>query len=656
MRQWLILWVAAVLAMGSLPAWSEEIKGSEEATTVLERVVVTAGRMAEKKENVTTNITVVTEEEIRQSSARDLGALLAEQGLMIIEYPNSLVSVGIRGFRTNTQGNDLTSYVLILINGRRAGTGNLAEVLLDNVERVEIIRGPGAVQYGSSAMGGVINVITKRGQGKPTFSAAQTLGSWNYLKSAVDASGEVKNFDFSFSGSLASQDDYSTGDGDTYHNTSFDSKTRVSANAGWTFLPQNRIGVTYTGYFAEGIGSPSYLSQNDLDDYVDNSTESIDLSYAGQTSGGRLRWSLRYFNTQAEYKNFDPEYYGKTPLYKRDTDQQGGQAQLTLDLDHTTLTAGIDWANYKIKDTYSTDDNIYDNPAGFLLAKTRLLDEKLILSAGIRYDQYDVEDDEGQSVDDAHWTPSLGVVYKVIEGLSLRANYAEAFRMPDADQLFMYTDYSAWGFGIWAGNPDLVPEQSRTYEVGMDVYKGSCSGSLTYFYTTYDDKIGYAYDPEEGVTRYDNMEGATISGIEGAFDVDLGAIFDWGCELKPYGSFTYLTEYRDEENDVDLFYNPQWTASYGIKFAKLDIGLVSRLNFAYFSEQDITDYEGTGAKTLPDYTVADLTISKDLCSFGRFGRLMLKADIANLFNEDYAVVQGYPSPGRTFYVTLKYIY
>ena len=122
------------------------------------------------------------------------------------------------------------------------------------------------------------------------------------------------------------------------------------------------------------------------------------------------------------------------------------------------------------------------------------------------------------------------------------------------------------------------------------------------------------------------------------------------------GLLQYLAEYKDEENDTDLSYNPEWTASFGIEFAKPEIGLSSRLNFAYMDEQNITDYEGTGDTTLDSYTVAHLMISKDLFSSENFGRLMLKGDIANLFDEDYAVVQGYPSPGRTFYIGVKYTY
>lgn len=648
MKGWILAGMVVLMLFSSA--------GAEDKIYEMEQVVVTANRIKEKREDITTNVSVVEEEQIGQSPAQDLGGLLSEQGFSIIEYPNSKISVGIRGFRSDTMGNDLTGHVLILINGRRAGTGNLAEIPLDNVARVEIIRGPGSVQYGSAAMGGVINVITKQGKGEPSVSLEHTLGSWNYSKTGIQASAGINNFDLSLSASVDSQDDYSTADGDTYYNTGYDFKKRISVNAGWTFRPDNRIGLTYTGYAAEDVGSPSYLSQNDKDDYVDNALNTYDLSLTGQTASGFLQWALRYFTGKEETRNFVPENFGDSPGYTRDTDQRGAQAQVTAAWDHAHLTAGIDWTHYAIEDTYSTGDNTYDNPAAFLLAKLKLLDERLILSMGGRHDAYEVKDDEGNSTDDTNWSTSVGVAFKIIKGVNLRANYAEAFRMPTAEELYMFDDYSAWGFGIWSGNPDLKPEKSSTYEIGLDLSRGSMFTGVTFFHSVFDDYIQSGVEIRPGVHSYQNVDGATISGIEGSFAMDLGDVFNWDRELKPYASFTCLTEYTDEENGTDLLYVPKWSASYGFEFADPAIGLTARLNCAYVSEQEINDYEGTGDTTLDAYAVTDMTISKELLSFDRHGRLLLKADITNLFNADYAVVQGYPSPGRTFFLGLKFIY
>jgi vitamin B12 transporter len=408
--------------------------------------------------------------------------------------------------------------------------------------------------------------------------------------------------------------------------------------------------VAYSLYDSDKIGSPSYLSKNDLDDYAEHSIKNFDLSYTGKTSGDEMEWLFKYYQTKREYDTFGSSHYFQN------TDQQGIQAQLSSDLKFIRLTGGVDWVSYDIEDSYTAGDNTYDNPAAFLLAKSKLLNDKLILSAGLRFDKYDIEAVDGRKVSDDNLTPSIGAIYKIAGGFSVRANYAEAFKMPSADQLFMFNDYSAWGFGIWSGNANLRPEKSKTYEIGMDYTRGTLSAGLTYYTTKFEDKIGYAYLPEQNLTQYQNIKGAELSGIEGSFNVDIGDFFDWIWEVKPYASFSYFITYKDEENNVDLKYNPELSASYGIRVSNPDLGLISSLNIAYFNEQGITDYEGTGASMLPSYKMADFSISKELLSFNQRGRMLLKGNISNLFNSTYAPVQGYFAPGRTFNLGLRYQY
>ncbi|BBO82574.1 hypothetical protein DSCO28_31400 [Desulfosarcina ovata subsp. sediminis] len=218
--QKVVRWVVAGLMLCVSPVLGENTDGAEETVSELDTMVVTAGRVEEEIEDVTSNITVISEEDIQQSSAHDLGDLLQEQGFMTREYPNSVTVVDIRGFKTDIYDSELEGYVLILVDGVRAGTGQLNKINIDNVERVEIIRGPGSVQYGASAMGGVINVITKKGHGKPSIYVEQTLGSWEFEKTAVGGSGKINAFDFSFSASTESQGDYSTAEGETYYSSS----------------------------------------------------------------------------------------------------------------------------------------------------------------------------------------------------------------------------------------------------------------------------------------------------------------------------------------------------------------------------------------------------------------------------------------------------
>lgn len=654
MKRKVVYWAVIGVLLCGMPAWGEKNKPEENDSTMIEQIVVTAGRIEESKADVSTNISIISEWEIEESMAQDLGDLLSKQGFMVREYPNSGSAVNVRSFLNDAHGNELSGHVLILINGHRAGTGNLSQLSMDNVERVEVIRGPGSTQYGPLAIGGVINVITKQGKDKPSAYIEGTVGSWDYQKTRAGFSGADDRFDYTFSVSKETQDNYTTADGDTYLNTGYEEKYSISLNAGWSFLTNHRVAFCYNNYIGQGIGSPSYLSDNDEDDFVDNSIDNYEITYDGESTDHFLLWRLTYFTGHDQYETFDPTKYGNSHKYIRNKYREGAQSQITAQWDHAHITTGLDWTHYTLSNTYTIEGkgNDYNNPAAFLMAKLKLFDDKLILSAGGREDGYQVKSDDGKQIEKENWSSNIGIIYKFTPDLSIRANYAEGFKMPTADQLYMFNDYGA--MGVWKGNEDLKPEKSNTFEVGLDMTRETFEAGLTFFHTNFKDKI--AYQEKENWTEYMNIDGSVTAGIEGNMQWDIGTQFDWPYEVTPYGSFSYLTRSEDLDTNENLLYSPQWTGSYGLRLAQADAGFTARLNFSFVDSQDINDYEGTGDTTLKGYTVADLAISKTLCAFKENGQIKLLADIRNLFNENYAPVQGYFAPGRSFYMGLKYIY
>ncbi len=642
------------------PALAEEKSTDARTMTKLQEVVVTAQRSAEPAEEVNANITVLDEEEIEMSTAKDLGDLLAEKNIgHIHKYPGNQTSVGIRGFRTSPLGNDLQGRVLVLLNGRRAGTGNLAKIMTKNIERIEIIRGPASVQYGSAAIGGLINVITKQGKGKPTFFAEGTLGSFGYEEAAAGFSGKIKGFDFSGSFSRSIMDDYDTADDDDYENTGYDEKEHASLNLGYEFLPGNRIGVVYTGYNADQVGSPNSLQFNDADDYTNNDNQSLDFIYDGKIRDGLFSWKARYFTGEDDSAWNDPPYFSYQS--DRETEHEGAQAQLTWNPDQYTLTVGVDWVNYDIdqEDSYQSLETEYDNPSYFLLGKAKYFEDRLIFTGGLRYDDYKIEVEEGQgdTEDDNNVSPSLGASFFVLDNLKLRVNYAEGFRMPASDEL--YSDYTvnyAWGGYTYSsryeGNPDLDPEESDTYEVGVDWYHEAFDASLTYFYTDYEDKIETKMVNLSTYT-WKNVSDATVSGYEGSLSCDIGRWLKGSWHIKPYVNFTYLDEYEDDETHEDLPFVSDLLVSCGLSVSNPEDGLSTQLDFSYTGEQDITYPEGAEKG---GFTVANLSVEKRVVDFSDYGDLTLRGEIKNLLDKDYAYVNGYPMPGRSFLVGLKYRY
>ncbi len=629
---------------------------------VLDEVVVTASRIEEKKKHVTANITIITAEEIKQSPSRNLGELLSEKSTGHIQrYPGANTSVGIRGFKTDSHGNDLKGHVLVLINGRRAGTGNLSKISTENIARIEILRGPGAVQYGSAGMGGVINVITRQGE-KNSVSLGIGYGSFEEKEASIGATAKKGPFDFAGTVSYSSRDDYKTGAGDRFRNTGFDSRVHFSANGGYSFLPGNRLSIVLTGVDVDQAGNPDYLSRNDLDNYSDQKNVSGDLIYQGQTTSGKFSWLARYFRGKDKDKWVDPiesnpSGYDDNIPSERDTDQQGAQLQLSTRLKSLSLTTGLDWVAYDIDATWTPKRTEYDNWAGFLLAKGFLADKRLILTGGVRYDVYDVKvvEPAGRSEDDHHFTPSVGIAWLVTDTLKLRARYAEAFVMPGADQLA--ADYISFGRRIM-GNPNLKPETSDTWELGAEYASGPLATSLTWFSTDFSDKIEYT-STSAGASTWENLGRASISGLEGEISFDIGQQMNWRYEVKPFLNVVWLTEFTDDDTGDDLKYIAEKQASFGIAISDYD-GFSARLNLAYTAEQDVDDWESgtfpTPVVTLPDFIVTDLVVSKRIFHSKNMGAFTVRGEARNIFDEDYAYVKGYPMPGRGFFVGLDWAY
>ncbi|WLE96197.1 MAG: TonB-dependent receptor [Candidatus Electrothrix communis] len=629
---------------------------------MMDEVVVTAARTSESKKEVSANVTVIDREEIEQSGASNVGDLLTEKAIgHLHKYPGGLTSIGIRGFRTDSHGNDLQGHVLILLDGRRAGTGNVAKLLTGNVERIEIVRGAGAVQYGSAGMGGVVNVITRKAERTTAFVEA---GSGSFGAYATSVGGTLKEgkLDFAGSYSRSSRDAYETGSGDEFGNTGFDAASGVSANLGWSFSDKNRLGLVFTGSQLDNYGSPGYFSANDLDDSTDKENYSVDLNYTGATSSDRWQWMTRWFfgrdeNSWLDPTASDPSGWDNGIASSNTTDQQGAQAQLTGTFGQTRLTGGIDWLDYEVENTWTPNTTSYTNPAVFLLGKTTFPEQRLTVDIGLRYDWYEVEvvEPAGRNTDTDHFTPKIGLSWLVTEQLKLRAQYAQGFMIPSADQLA--ADFDRFGTRT-VGNPNLDPETSSTYEGGLDYSRNSFRMGLTYFHTDFEDKIITDYQAD-GSKTWKNLGDATISGVEGEFSYDLGMRMDWPWEMRPYFNMTLLTQYEDESTDENLQDVNGANISAGLMVSNGD-GISCRLNVAYAGTQDVEDWESGASPTpvveLDASTVTDLTASWRFYEAERLGSFTLRGEINNLLDEDYAYVKGYPMPGRGFFATLRWDY
>lgn len=617
-------------------------------TQRLPNVVVTAGRIEEKASSVTQAMTLIPSEDIRKNQHADLGGLLRQYGIQVDSYaPNSgLGQTTIRGMRNGLFDSELQGGVLFLVDGRRSGTGLVSLIPMVNVERIEILRGPAAVQYGTSAMGGVINIITRRGAEKTTAMAEFGAGSFETLRTQGEVAGRIKNFDYSLGASFLNSGDYKDGSGARYDNTSVGRKVAYNANLGYNFASEHRIGLSALGVDMDALDDPGSRSYPSPEAYTDRYNYSFDALYEGGLKDYGLSWHTRWFMGRGHYGYNDPAsaWFSFTR-----NDFQGAQGQISFTKSILTLTGGLDWSKYESWNNFDNEATS-KNLGTFLLGKLSFLDELIILSGGVRYDDFKLEA-EGQDNDRDRTTPSFGIALNPLSWLTLRGNYGESYVMPSGLQL---VGYSA-GFYTYVGDPNLKPEKGKGWDAGFDLHYNSIKITGTYFQNDYEDKI--ATENRLGTYYYYNMDKAKMRGIEASASLDIGELLEWDFELRPYANLTRMLKYEDD-NGKKMNYVNKWDIAYGMGFNHPALGLGVDLRFVYYGGQNIDNFSTWPAteSTLGGRTTADLYITKTILNDDKLGTFSVKAELRNIFDKEYYLVHDYPMPGRSFWLGLRYDY
>jgi vitamin B12 transporter len=665
-------------------ASSEAAPSLETSSTTLETVVVTASRAEEQLKSVSRAITVITEDEIKLRNTQDLLGLLKHYGIQINEYNGGGgATLTMRGFHT-PDGILSQSNVLVLVDGRRAGLEYVSMVPLQNIERVEIIKGAASMQYGAEALGGVVNLITKRGGEKPSFAVEQSFGSWDAMKTQAAFSGQANKFDLSVGGSFYRSDDYKLPNGTTFPNTGTPQKYSGSVNVGYNFNEYNRLGLMFTGY--DGIHgysnqiNPATGKVNNPNGRNYRKNHSLDLLYEGGLPEYNLSWQTRYFQGQTTQDSDSdwPNRWRTTGAYGHwyhyVNDFQGAQAQIQWNNGLLHLTTGFDYytADYikRVWHIASPPNNAgKTDVSGYLIGKLAFLDDTLWLNGGLRYGQYGVEvkDEGGVNIKKTKLTPSFGVTYLPVEWLKLRANYAESFKMPEPQNI-AYDFYSSSTGDHYIPNFNLQPESAKTWEVGADVAWNGLTFGLTYFATNHTDE---AAAREVGSTtpktmQFQNIRGTTkYRGLESSLDWSMGETFQWNFDIRPYFSLTRLLKYELPEVDPRTGYNKAYfradlMMSYGLSFSHPGWGLTSSLDFTYAGERIAPASWATYEPgEIPNnkwgkFTTVDFHVAQDVYKRENGGRLTLKLDVLNLTNADYFQQVLYRQPGRSYVGSIRY--
>ena len=476
-----------------------------------EEYVVTATRTQLTEKEVPQSVEVITKEEIQ-----DIGAITVRD---VLKTANNMIIIdggGGHGDHFSIRGSD-TNNILFLINGRRVagenmypnGSGNtriLDRLNLSNVERIEIVRGPGGALYGSDAQGGVINIITKKSE-KPEFTVGVASGSRemsNYYHLDTGKDGKVSaTFDANFA--KIRNFDGKAGTGFSYgpkQNYTLDMDYEMDKDNTLNFtLDYNKEKLQY-----QGTRSISKRDQN---------LKTAALTYQGKNKNSEYYLSSTHSQFENETENRKYKYWN---VEARDSIQTAENNKLTFG------------AEYRVNDGsayVSTGDDNAKQYAVYVQDEYRVGD-KLLLVPSVRYDHHDSFG--------SHTSPNLGATYFVSDNSRFKANYGSAYRAPSVDELYGSFSHSLRGSSFWVyGNPDLKPEKTRGYELSYEhEFDDQTSTKLTYFHMKKEDAINLEdipgtdqpnpFDPTQRIydQRFVNVDHTTNEGVEFELKHELG--------------------------------------------------------------------------------------------------------------------------------------
>ncbi|MDR2354290.1 MAG: TonB-dependent receptor [Deltaproteobacteria bacterium] len=706
LRRLFLIFCTLLIVLSTKSVIAQDSEDSNEDTTQfmgsLDTVVVTADRSEQTLREVTQSMDVVSGDEMRDSGATNVVDYLKKYGFQVTSAstPNyGDETITIRGLATSQFGNDVNADILILVDGRRAGSDSISFQSLNMIERVEIIRGPGSVQYGAAAMGGVINFITRKGTDDLKVYAETGIGSDDYYKAAASITGKANKFRFAIGSSYTTGGDYTDGHGERHIYTGFDFKLNNVANFTYDINDDHRLnlGILYVKQKMMGAGQgTSYTSWQNKD------MKSIDLVYEGASVLGDKNWLLRYYHGETGYNFPRDSTKGRNAAH---TDQglfqssstlnnfQGAQGNFNWNHSILSLSTGIDWLRYKFTQEQAFNSAASTNPATqgppthgkgitdvygiFLIAKLHLLENRnLILSTGWRYDIYKMHVDNSTEAirtqaarrnvvnkDFKKILPSFGIAYSPVDFLKLRASYGKAFKLPS--QRNLGGNYMM-GSTPYYGDMNIEPEQSESWDVGFDLsWQNIIDISSSYFSTFYDNYIssvtvqagaigpdGLPY-PARGM-QYVNFRQVHIHGIEFDTRMNIGRYLDLDFDLTPYFSFTHLFNLKNKEGRY-LYNVAKNNGSAGIDLHSSDWGLNFSLGATYFGKMLATTWSSQGAPVRKGGVVVyDASITKTLYNIDDVNSLKIKVAVNNITDKYYDSSNNDIMAGRTFYVGLVY--
>ncbi len=624
---------------------TQQFAQSEDTNNKLSEVVVTATRTNTLGIEIASSYTVITSEQLKQFQKTSvLDVLKTVEGLSIVQQggPGKLASVFMRGANSN--------HTLVLINGidvtDPSSPGNafdFANLQTNNIDRIEIVRGPQSTLYGSEAMAGVINIITKTGEGSPSISLNGEGGSNNYYNGSVLTAGKYDFLSYTILFSQLKSEGVSS-ISSKYGNTETDGfkNTFVSANFGINMLNNLSMEMNYR-YNNADTDLDQAEKTGDDPNYVFDSEEHLFQTNI-HTSFFRDNWKQKVYAAvvrKISHAIDDIDEARPASSSRSFTNASriklGWQNSLSF-FKNNIITFGVEHkietaeSSYRSESEWGPYESIFPSKSvaitGLYVQDQVTLFKNFFAAAGIRLDDHERFGSKlTYRVAPAYYISSTAT--------KLKLTYGTGFKSPSI--YYLYDPF--------LGNPDLKPEESFGWDAGFEQYlfNSRISFGLTYFKINFESMLGF----DENF-RAININKALTSGVE--FFIGYNNFSD----LRVTMNYTYNNAVDRSPGVTKEFENlirrPNHKASLLVNYSPVD-----KLNFNftlnYTGEREDNDFASFPFKriTLSDYLLADLAVSYSIIK-----NLSLKMRVENLFDKYYEDVLYYGSLGRAFYAGFSF--
>ena len=626
-RSW-FLYSVCVLAGFLVPdlSFSQQRAASSEVRT-LDPVVVSATKTPISLRRVTSAVDVLTEQDLTERNIKTLVEVLRlSPGLAVFQNggPGGHANVRIRG------GNARQTLVLIdgaIVNSATTGAFNFAHLTVDNVEKIEIVRGAQSTLWGADAMGGVVNITTKRGRGPLKAGGFFEYGSFNTLREGGHVSGGKGPVDFSLALSRwdttgISQINYRRGasERDAYRNW------QASSRVGVALPSDGRLDVNFRWWNSsintDNVGWDIIKKRNDSEQFIFSGTYRQPLTdwWTHVVTLSRSQEALldvpgiRQRNLKTGTSGVP---FGDPNTIHVLANRIESQHDFRLN-QYVTLTMGYQFREQTGKNDGGFSpfsEKIVSSHAGFSQVQLSLFD-RFFATAGVRHDGYNTFGD--------------ATTYRVTGGYlvketntKLRGSYATGFRAPTVNELF-------WpGFG----DPTLQPERSQSFDLGVDqfVFDDGVKISVGYFWNRYRDLI--VSPPPDYLIG--NVHSAKSQGWEVGTELVLARDQPWMKRLELKGHYT-MTLTRNLGTGTRLARWPVDQAGLSVRYQPIDPLRVT-LDFRFVGERP-------DPQRLGSFDVLNLAVTYDVSE-----RIEAYVRVDNLLDEEYEEILFYGTPGRSIF-------